>query len=253
MDIIKIHHILQVAFLPPYNGIFVAALACLKIKSKKYVGVCLLFASLFIYIQYTPLFALELTKLVYPKYNKPVNPQNLNPQAIVVLGAGVEIALDDLGEVKGLPAGSTLLNVESAAIVAQEFPSLPIILSGGGYTQKLSEAEAMNEYLQTHYELVNTRVIESQSKDTYENAKFTVMRLKEDKIDKVILVTQASHMWRSKALFHKYGVIAIEYPAWDKFEVRELKWWQMVLPRRSAEAQTKKLIHEIIGYLVYAI
>jgi uncharacterized SAM-binding protein YcdF (DUF218 family) len=84
--------------------------------------------------------------------------------------------------------------------------------------------------------------------DTDENARYTAQKLAELRFNRVILVTQASHMWRSVALFNKYGIECNEYPAWDLYSTKPL-WWQSFIPEQSAVIQTKKLIHELIGYV----
>ena len=174
--------------------------------------------------------------------------RNYQAQAIVVLGAGSGIEIDEFGELHGFPVGFTLLNVESAAVAAKNNPQLPLILSGGSTNQYFSEASSMQHYLQEHYALVNEISVENRSIDTDENARYTAQKLAELRFNRVILVTQASHMWRSVALFNKYGIKCIEYPAWDLYSTKPL-WWQNFIPEQSAVIQTKKLIHELIGYV----
>ena len=141
------------------------------------------------------------------------------------------------------------LNLSPFFVTCFCFPSTyKLILSGGFTNQYFSEASSMQHYLQEHYALVNEISVENRSMDTDENARYTAQKLAELRFNRVILVTQASHMWRSVALFNKYGIECMEYPAWDLYSTKPL-WWQNFIPEQSAVIQTKKLIHELIGYV----
>lgn len=169
------------------------------------------------------------------------------------MGAGVTSCIDYIGKVGACVDGASLLNVRAAARVALENPNLPLILSGGITDGVNSEADGMNNYLKDNYSLANISILESQSLNTNENARYTALKLQELGIYRIILVTQASHMWRSLALFNKYGISAVGYPAWDDYLINNLIWWQKLLPTNTALEQTTKILHEMIGYFVYVI
>lgn len=247
MDLFTLHHFIQSLFITPINGIWIALFTLIKIRSRVWVISCLSLSGLFIYAQYTPLVAVELSKLIYPSFDNSLFTQVKSARAIVVLGAGSGISIDDLGQLHGFPEGLTLLNVESAAVVARNHPRLPVILSGGFTNQYFSEAGSMQDYLQNNYTLLNKISVESQSLDTDENARYTAEKLAKLGVYSIILVTQASHMWRSVALFNKYNIKCIEYPAWDLYNYSG-KWWQSLFPDTAAANQTRKMIHEVLGY-----
>lgn len=253
LEIHNLHHLAQVWLTPPVNIWIFVIIGLLFLRRRRIMFMCWFMGVVITYAQYTPLFAQSLTNLIYPKLDRSYNILHITPQAIVVLGAGVTVDIGPFGEFKAYPGGMSLLNVQAAAEVAMENPSLPLILSGGVTDGYYSEAAAMNDYLRENYHLVNISILESQSLNTNENAKYTALKLNEIGVKRVILVTQASHMWRSLALFNKYKIASIAYPAWDNYSIEGLSWWQKLLPKRSAAVQTQKIFHEMIGYFVYIV
>ena len=252
-NLLYIHHVVQRAFSPPLNGWIFILIGLLGWRWRKFMLSCFFFSILFVYLQYTPFFAQTLTNLTYPKFDSSYNIEKSAPQAIVVLGAGVCVDIGQFGEFEGYPCGVSLLNAQVAAKIAIENPDLPILLSGGVTADNFSEAGAMSEYLQDNYALLNAEILESKSLNTSQNATFTAAKLNQLGITRIILVTQASHMWRSLALFNKQGIYAIAYPAWDLYSDSHLTWWQKITPNRSAAVQMQKELHEMIGYLIYVI
>ena len=249
----NIHQFAQFWLTPPVNFWIFIVLGAIFWRKRRAILICLCCGLIITYIQYTPLFAKALTALIYPKLDSPYNKLQIKPQAIVVLGAGVTSCIDDIGRVEACVDGVSLLNVRTAAKVALENPNLPLILSGGVTDGVNSEAEGMSNYLKDNYSLANISIMESQSLNTNENARYTALKLEELGIHKVILVTQASHMWRSLALFDKYGISALAYPAWDDYLINDLIWWQKIVPSNAVSEQTTKILHEMIGYFVYVI
>lgn len=251
MNQLKIHHLFQVLFTPPVNIWIFILLGVLCWRRLKIMCLIWLFGVIILYFQYTPIFAQILSKAIYPQLDHNFNSRGIVPQAIVVLGAGVTVEIGNFGEFEGYPGGVSLLNIKAAAKVALENPSLPIILSGGVTDDGISEAQAMKNYLVNNYSLANQTILESQSLNTSQNARYTALKLNEKGMRQVILVTQASHMWRSAALFKKYGIALIPYPAWDSYSINNLSLWQKLVPNHAAGVQTQKILHEFIGYVVY--
>lgn len=249
----NIHQLAQFWLTPPINFWIFIVLGLIFWRTWRAVLSCLCCGVIITYIQYTPLFAEILTSSIYPKLDSSSGTLQVRPQAIVVLGAGVTSCVDYIGKVEACVDGISLLNVRAAARVALENPNLPLILSGGITDGVNSEADGMSNYLKDNYSLANVSILESQSLNTNENARYTALKLEELGVHQVILVTQASHMWRSLALFDKYGISAIGYPAWDDYSINNLIWWQKLLPTNTASEQTTKIFHEMIGYFVYVI
>lgn len=100
-------------------------------------------------------------------------------------------------------------------------------------------------------------VIESESRNTIENAKFSKEILQKKAIGKnILLVTSALHMPRSKYVFNKMGMLADIYPV--DFRVRRLSdpnydLSYYLLPKTGALEGWEALIHEWVGMLAAKI
>lgn len=91
-----IHQLAQFWLTPPVNLWVFVIVGVLFWRSKRNVLICLCSGLIITYIQYTPLFAKELTNLIYPKLDRSYNNLKIKPQAIVVLGAGVTSCINYL-------------------------------------------------------------------------------------------------------------------------------------------------------------
>ena len=104
--------------------------------------------------------------------------------------------------------------------------------------------------------------IESESRNTYENALFSQKVLAKKNIDRIILVTSAMHMPRAVALFEKQGFDVIPAPAdynmtqvgWDRLWDRNLTTQLFnLLPSVANLSSTTSALKEYIGILVYSL
>jgi uncharacterized SAM-binding protein YcdF (DUF218 family) len=104
--------------------------------------------------------------------------------------------------------------------------------------------------------------LEHESVNTYENALFSKDILEEKGIKKIILVTSASHMRRSVALFEQQGFEVI--PAPTDYSVTENSWNQLwepklvtqifnILPTAENLSETTKILKEYFGFWVYGL
>ncbi|MFM9945350.1 MAG: YdcF family protein [Bacteroidia bacterium] len=96
-------------------------------------------------------------------------------------------------------------------------------------------------------------IIESESRNTIENAKFSKELLQKKAIGKnVLLITSALHMPRSKYIFNKMGMLPDIYPV--DFKVKRIVYdkynlGNYFLPKTSALEGWEALIHEWVGML----
>lgn len=95
-------------------------------------------------------------------------------------------------------------------------------------------------------------IIESESKNTHENAVFTKAVLEKENIKgELLLITSAFHMRRSIGCFEKEGITVLSYST-DRFAgPRKFELDHLLLPNASAINEFNNLIHEIIGYITY--
>ena len=80
-----------------------------------------------------------------------------------------------------------------------------MLVSGGlHYGQPPSEAQIMADSLAQDFN-VNTRWLEGQSRTTWENAQYSAQMLQAEGIQRVVLVTDAWHMPRSRWSYEQFG------------------------------------------------
>ena len=130
-----------------------------------------------------------------------------------------------------------------------------IFISGGsGRISKVLKAEShdMESVFLMCGVPQNDIIIEDKSKNTHENALFTKQILK-DTTQKLLLITSAYHMRRSKACFKKVGLKVDIFPTDYLSHDRDYFSLAKILPSESAIGIWVVLLHEFIGYLTYSI
>lgn len=175
---------------------------------------------------------------------------------IIILGGAVEggeIAMDR-GEVS---IYSSAERVTKAFELIRKYPDLPFIFSGfsGRLSPKgISEADAFKQLIAEQGLPEKNAHYENQSRNTYENVvlmKPMILELGAKEASKPwLLITSASHMYRSLKIFQKQGIevvpIIVDYQTgnnlrWSKFDLEDgMQNWN-------------KFMHEVIGLLAYWI
>lgn len=184
---------------------------------------------------------------------------------IIILGGAIEggeIAVDR-GEVSIYSAAE---RATKAFELIRRYPDLPFIFSGfsGRLSPKgMSEADAFKQLVAEQGLPDKNAHYENQSRNTYENivlmkpmmlalgAKGANQVDEADKLEKPwLLITSASHMYRSLKIFQKQGIEVIPVPVdyqtgnqlrWDKFDLEDgVQNWN-------------KVMHEGVGLLAYWI
>jgi uncharacterized SAM-binding protein YcdF (DUF218 family) len=163
-------------------------------------------------------------------------------QAVVILGGG--------GQVKrapeyGGPAARPLLleRLTYGAYVARK-TGLPVLVSGAQV-----EAAAMRETLQRNFD-IPVRWVDDQAGDTFQNARNSVRMLKNDGIERVVLVTHASHMVRSAREFIAAGVQVV--PAPTGFASTRGHSIEGYFPSPDGLMQSYTVLYELLGEQVQA-
>ncbi len=169
------------------------------------------------------LFALSTAPLshalsAWAESEPPLDPQRLEafaPQAIVVLGAGAHPDPAEF-DAPAVPSTTSWMRVVYAAEVARA-TELPVLTSGGyGDTPMSSEAAAMAWALGRFG--VDTEWVESQSTNTQENAELSAPLLKKAGVERILLVTSASHARRARLCFEREGLQVLSAPT--EFRIR---------------------------------
>ncbi|QVM90778.1 YdcF family protein [Pseudomonas entomophila] len=170
--------------------------------------------------------------------------------AIVVLGAGRE---------RGDPAwgGSdqpTYVALERMRFAAQlaKASGLPVVTSGGlHYGTPPSEAQLMADRLEADFG-VKVAWKEEASRTTWENADFTAKLLQPLGIRRVVVVTQAWHMQRSRWSFERAGFEVLPAPV-GFLGQEHARPFGGLLPEGRAMWQSGQLLNEAVGLLGYRL
>lgn len=167
--------------------------------------------------------------------------------AIVILGSGRE--RNDPSWGTDIPTGVALERMRYAARLSKE-SGLPILTTGGlHYGAPPSEAAIMAESLEKDFGMP-VRWQEERSRTTWENATMTAAMLQPLGIKRVVVVTQAWHMPRSKWSFEKAGFTVVSAPVGflSADNARVFGGW---LPESRSMWQSGQLLNEAAGLLVY--
>lgn len=133
-------------------------------------------------------------------------------QAIVVLAAGRLANAPEYGG-KDIPDYIALARLRYAAKLYHA-TRLPILVSGGNGTADgsiESKAVGMARALRDEF-ATPVKWVEGESENTAENAAFSAKILKQDGVQRILLVTDAMHMPRSKMVFAQNGLEVIAAP-----------------------------------------
>lgn len=132
-----------------------------------------------------------------------------------------------------------------------------LITGGSGSVLHPEDKEAIYIYQYLKNIQVPDRdiIIESQSRNTYENAIFTKRILDSLHLNKsIVLITSGYHLRRSIAVFEKQGYKEIvPYPAERLSGPRKFELDHCLLPHPDAMSTLYKYIHEWIGMIIYKI
>ena len=178
---------------------------------------------------------------------------------IIILGGAIEggeIALDR-GEVS---IGSAAERVTKAFELIRKYPDVPFIFSGysGRINPKgISEADAFKQLIAEQGLSEQMAHYESQSRNTYENVLYMRPMIQElgskneaGGFKPWLLITSASHMYRSIKIFQKQGLEVIPIPV-NYQTASTLQWSSFDL--EDGAQNWNNLLHELIGLAAYWI
>src|SRR3990167_269490 len=130
--------------------------------------------------------------------------------AIVVLGGGSTKGLNEFGEKEEVDL-DTLVRLRYAAFLAKK-TGLPVLASGNtDFLQFEAKTQAMSRVLLRDFGVPVTWE-ENQSKNTWENARNSLIILKKHHIEKIYLVNESLHMKRALDVFQNPEIEVIPAP-----------------------------------------
>jgi len=128
--------------------------------------------------------------------------------------------------------------------IYRKFPGSKLLLSGGGTFDSVSEAEVMARVAREMGVPERDIILESKSKDTRDEALFIKPMVGNESF---VLVTTASHIPRSMALFKKLGMNPIPSPIGHSIRDGQGLNPDSFFPSTGNLHKTELAIHEYIG------
>lgn len=138
--------------------------------------------------------------------------------------------------------------------LARRYPDAKVIFSGGSETLTLGPSEAaIARQLFVSFGIEPSRIlIEDRSRNTEENARFTLRTIVPSSQSKWMLVTSAYHMPRAMGTFRQAGFNVVAFPAgWRTHGWRDFFW-----PEPSATENLRRVdiaTREWVGLIIYKL
>ncbi len=132
-------------------------------------------------------------------------------EGIILLGGSHDIRASNS---RGFPVYLRGARFLEAAQLLKKQPHLKVVLSGKGHDDGEYQGEAhLSVDVLKDFGISDDRILlETKSRNTFENAQFTADLLGEAKKKPWLLVTSAFHMRRAMPLFEKHHIYVIPYP-----------------------------------------
>lgn len=181
-----------------------------------------------------------------PKYDVPNG-----TQAIVVLGGRVDPA-DKVRPRPELGDEAVMRCLKAAQLYRAGGPCL-VVVSGGNVDPNHPGptcAKAMADFLVSVGVAFDDLVLEGRSRTTYENAVETRRLLKPRGVERIVLVTSATHLRRSERCFRGQGFEVT--PRGCNYRATEFQWsFRAFLPSSDAAQTFNAVVHEWLGSFWY--
>jgi uncharacterized SAM-binding protein YcdF (DUF218 family) len=200
--------VLKNLILPPAGPMLLAIIGLLLLRRRPRLARVLMALGLgSLWLFSLPFVADRFTRLTqhYPPLDlSQPTPAQLQAQAIVILGGGGQ---RDYAPEYGGPAAEPIMleRLAYGAYVARH-TGLPILVTGNGI-----EPVAMRASLLRNFG-IEPRWLDDRSYDTFENARNSALLLRADGIQRILLVTSATHIWRAAHEFTAVGMDVVPAP-----------------------------------------
>ena len=215
-------------FLYPLGLLLILLLVALLVwKKRRLAKICLIAALIILFLSGNRYVASAVARSLEWQYL----PEEITVpiDSIVILGGGTEPAISPRPSVEVNAAGDRVLY---GAILARQFPEATVIVSGGDIDfldlASSSPAEDMVSLLGLLGIPDETILVQGESQNTYEDALYTCAMLKKNGLQNTLLVTSATHMPRSVAVFRKQGCEVIATPT--DFTITVAAWQKLWHP-----------------------
>jgi uncharacterized SAM-binding protein YcdF (DUF218 family) len=230
--------------LPP--GIFIILMFILSIwlyrSAKRQAIILSIFTSVF-YTFSTPYVSDLLMKSLESRYTPSAN---IKGDVLIMLGGGAisdAPDIDGAGQLSGAAANRLLTTAR-----LYHKTKLPIILSGGEvFTDSGNEALIAKRQLLALGVPEDKIIIESKSRNTEENAKYTKLLLEKYNFKQPILITSAFHMERSVRNFNTIGIHTQPYPTDYRSSPHSSAYANKFVPSAGSLSNVSIILKEYLG------
>ena len=184
---------------------------------------------------------------------KPSSRQKKHYDAVIVLGGMTRLSNSTLDRIEFKEGVDRVLaGIELLKRGKAEY----LILSGMNgdlVPRKKSEALILREFAIRWGVDPGKILVESTSRNTYENARESAAVIEGRGFEELLLITSAFHMYRAYACFVKAGIavdtLSVDYRGkWEPSED-----FRRYLPSSEAFARFKNIVHELVGIFVYGV
>lgn len=241
--------IVSALLLPPLNLLLLFTLGFLLWHKRPVIARVLVALSLLLlWVLSTPFFA---EALLHGLEGDPYVTDTRKPlaDAIVVLGGSTYFHAPEYGGQDTVNA-ETLERLRFAAKLQRE-TGKPLLVTGGKPAgNQVSEAEQMKQVLEQEFK-VPVQWVEGASDNTEQNARYSREILKQAGIDRIYLVTHASHMPRAVLSFQRSGFQVV--PAPTAYTTRYQTDVLAFIPNAKALRASRTFLHELIGLFWYQL
>ena len=195
------------------------------------------------YLLAMPFFGDSLIHSLEVQYQPPLE---MSGDVIVMLGGGATLDTPNpsgRGNVSGDAANRLL-----TCLQLYHQLKVPIVLSGGQVFRTTGpEAEIAKATLLGIGVPSAKLIVENQSRNTTENAKFTKKILDQLGFHRPVLVTSAFHMPRAVNEFTRAGVAVLPYPTGYRVNTRQEFEFRKLIPTAEALENTSLALKEYLG------
>jgi uncharacterized SAM-binding protein YcdF (DUF218 family) len=229
--------VLRSFLLPPASPLILALIGALLLRRHRRWAIALMILSAVSLWLFSTAFIADALSRLAERYPALDLSRPTDAQAIVIIGGG---GFRTFAPEYGGPAAEYVLldRLTYGAFVARR-TGLPVLVSGAP-----EETFAMQTSLARDFG-VAVRWTEGESRDTYENARFSARILQGAGVKRIILVTMSTHMFRAAQEFRSAGFQVTPAPSgvWTLRESGVLRF----IPSPGALMRSNAAVYELLG------
>jgi len=234
----------------PFSWIFLLLLWSLKTKSIQRRK-SIIIASIFLLYFFSNGFTFNLFGDAW-EYET-INPKELTDTFDLAVVLGGFVSLDDDNNLERFNENSDRI-----------FNVLPLYFDGrvkklliSGGSGRINQEEKESEVLQSYLIRIGVNeediLLDKQSRNTYENAKYSAEIIRKKQFQNILLSTSTMHMPRAIACFQKQGIAITPFAVDERTTKENDSFWMQLIPNPQLLVEWYKMIHEWVGITIYKV